>query len=113
MKIIEFMIIGIPLVVIFVLLSSVVIFTILSNTKENSYIGHVEVLFLPDVDMKEINNITNNENLTIISIDNITIADEDFIMVLYQADNYREAEKIKENLKKYDIIYDITIYEEI
>lgn len=81
-------------------------------SKEDYFEGTVDCYYYGNITNEQIYNITSIENLTIKSMTNLTLNDEDIIKVIYDADNWRIGEKIKEALEQYDEVRSVEIYVE-
>ena len=84
---------------------------VIKNTKENAYIGHVDVWYYNSTSYQRVLEISDTENLTIIEIYNHT---EDgnlkIIEVTYYAPHYKDGEMVKKRLEKYPEIESIGLY---
>jgi len=112
-------IISITIIFLLILISvSYVFFIRTKYTKEDTYIGHVEVLYFDNVSIPRIYEISYNENISIENINNVTFDwrepnDRYRIEVIYYAPTLKEGEIIKEKLIKYKEIDEIILFQDI
>ena len=100
--------------ILIIIISGVVVLNILMQYgKERSFSGSIDVYYYSDTSMDRIVNISNQENLTIIFIKNVTFNVESYIIVRYDVNDVDTAEKVKSRLDKYVEIFEIEIYDDI
>jgi len=94
-----------------ILLSSYIFFTFIYYDKELHYRGAAHVFYKPETNLSTIINISFNENITILSIRNITneYNEVSYIKVIYYAPKWEDGDNIRKKLEKYDEVSSIAL----
>ena len=111
----------IPIIILFFIIAVIFIIYInikITYTKENGYIGHVEVYFHDNTTYERIYEIIEDENLSIIKIENINDEVrpnifEKNILVYIRSPTWKEGEEVKNKLEKYPEIDFIILYKDL
>lgn len=85
---------------------------IIQHSGDGSYNGTIDVYFYHDTTLEQISNISKIENITIVSLKNVTLGQDKYIKVVYEIEDKEKAIDTKHELEKYNEIYEIEIFDD-